>query len=279
LTQPSPVARALMLSVGTWILFIGLLMLFSRTLTPAVPAQWAWFVYGLLGTIAALIATWGVTRYEPLRFKAAGLYFTNSTLPKFAFGLAIGIGLFGLIILILVTFSGLSFNNNPGFSFQAFGYSCLVFIPLALMEEIAFRAYPFKKLRETFGLRRTQWIVALAFALYHVLNGWGLYVSFLGPFMWAFIFGLAAVWSKGIAVPTGIHVALNILQGFLGFKESEASFFILEPGRSPLIPTETGGIIGQILMLAIGILGTEYYRRKLDPKATLPPLTDTPAGM
>jgi len=37
-----------------------------------------------------------------------------------------------------------------------------------------------------------------------------------GPGIWALVFGLGAAWSKGIALPTGIHVALNLSQQVVG---------------------------------------------------------------
>ena len=33
-----------------------------------------------------------------------------------------------------------------------------------------------------------------------------------GPGIWALVFGLGAAWSKGIALPTDIHEALNLSQ-------------------------------------------------------------------
>ncbi|RYY60919.1 MAG: CPBP family intramembrane metalloprotease, partial [Chitinophagaceae bacterium] len=56
---------------------------------------------------------------------------------------------------------------------------------LALMEEIPFRGAPFRHLTTRTGLRTAQFAGAIAFALYHIANGWGIAQSLLGPFIWA----------------------------------------------------------------------------------------------
>jgi membrane protease YdiL (CAAX protease family) len=64
-----------------------------------------------------------------------------------------------------------------------------------------------------------QIVIALLFALYHVAGGQSVASSFIGPGIWSFVFGTAALLSKGIAMPTGIHFAANLLQAAFGMKE------------------------------------------------------------
>jgi hypothetical protein len=135
------------------------------------------------------------------------------------------------------------------------------------MEEIAFRSYPFIKLEKAFGGRFTQIIVAIAFALYHVVTGWDTRIAFLGPGIWAFVFGLAAMRSGGIAVPTGIHVALNSIQPLMGMKAGNyASLWMLDykPGtqEAMMAKTDTIGLILQVIVLLGAIILTETYIRK-----------------
>jgi membrane protease YdiL (CAAX protease family) len=117
------------------------------------------------------------------------------------------------MVVALVNLTALHFQTNGKPTCNAILPGCLAILPLALMEEVGFRAYPFLKLNKSFGLRITLLITALAFGAYH---GWSTYMSFTGPFVWAFVFGLSAIWSRGIAMPTGIHVALNIGQSLVG---------------------------------------------------------------
>ena len=77
-----------------------------------------------------------------------------------------------------------------------------------------------------FGLRIAQVMTSLAFVGYHIIQGWDVQTAFLGPGIWAFVFGLGAVWSKGIALPTGIHVALNLNQLVFGMSITPPFFSI-----------------------------------------------------
>ena len=175
-----------------WILFIGLLILSSVLLLPFFPPSLSRSAYGSLGTLAAFITTWYFLKYEKRTFREIGLKWEKKTLLRFFYGLLVGGIIFIFVMIILIGFSTLEIHKNTKpFSFAAIaGY--LVFLPLALMEEVAFRSYPFLKLNKAFGLRITQIIVA--FAVYHIINGWDNLIAFAGPGIWAFVFGLAAIW-------------------------------------------------------------------------------------
>ena len=232
-----------------------------------IPPKWERFGYGITGTIAALLVTWIMLRFENKSFADYGLTWRKNTIVKFARGFLTGCGIFFLIIMILLLSTDLTIGkpNKPWNPVSAFWY--LSIIPLALMEEIAFRSYSFIKLNKIYGLRITQIIIAIAFALYHIIQGWDFQIAFLGPAIWAFVFGLAAAWSKGIALSTGIHVALNLIQEVLGMRGADSgSIWELKyksmATANSISQTDTMGIIIQLLVLVSAILFTEYYIRK-----------------
>ena len=109
-----------------------------------------------------------------------------------------------------------------------------------------------------------QLIVALVFALYHISMGWNSMIAFLGPGIWALVFGLGAAWSKGIALPTGIHVALNLSQQITSMKGTTQGtvFELSSDPHAALLPADTVGIIGQVLVGVIAIILTIRYSRK-----------------
>lgn len=242
-----------------WITFI--LLLFAVGFSGHFfPAKWERFIYGIGGTIAAFITTWLFLKFERKKFRDIGLEWEWGTLTRFLKGFVIGVVMFAIIILLLMAFAGMqigvsSHDLNPGIFFWY-----LAIIPLALMEEVAFRSYPFLKLNNAFGLHITQFIVAIVFAMYHVIGGQDLYSSLLGAGAWAFVFGFAAAWSGGIAVPTGIHVGINLMQPLFGFKSA------YEPVWNVSFKNENAaeivGVITQILILLSGIAATDYYIRK-----------------
>lgn len=262
-----PGLSAIFRSIIFWALFLFLLFIGIMFIAKLFPASWERFVYGITGTIAALIATWILLKIDRKKFSEIGLAWQNKPFLNFFKGIAIGSFVFGVLLSALLLFTELRIEkNNAGIGLlNAAAY--LAIIPLAFMEELAFRAYPFLKINKVFGLRITQLIVAVAFALYHIVIGWGVVIAFLGPGIWAFVFGLSAKWSNGIAMPTGIHVAVNVLQPLVGMSAGTyTSIWILKykegTSAEQISKTDLVGIILQVFLLISAILLTEYFIRK-----------------
>jgi membrane protease YdiL (CAAX protease family) len=230
------------------------------------PASWERILYGVFGTISALLAAWLFLRIEKKSFREIGLIWESGTFIRFFKGLLTGTLIFSIILIILLSFTELQIERNTAVwqPLAILGYAAI--IPLALMEEVAFRSYPFLKLNKVCGVRITQIIVAVAFALYHIVSGWSVQAAFLGPGIWAFVFGLAAVWSGGIALPVGIHVALNVLQPLTGMRGNDNSLWILKykdgTPENLIAKTDSVGLVIQLIILICAVLLTEYYIRK-----------------
>jgi membrane protease YdiL (CAAX protease family) len=97
-------------------------------------------------------------------------------------------------------------------------------LALSCMEELGFRGYPLRALVPTLGPWGAQALVAVAFALSHFLYGWSWASVVFGVLPSAFLFGAAALASGGLAMPIGLHMALNVAQWSIGEKESTGFF-------------------------------------------------------
>ncbi|MBL0742657.1 CPBP family intramembrane metalloprotease [Chryseolinea sp. Jin1] len=128
------------------------------------------------------------------------------------------------------------------------------------MEEIAFRSYPLLKLKRTMGLWPAQLIISVAFILYHISLGWSILTASLGPGVWAFVFGIAAIRSKGIALPTGIHVGLNLTLSILGMNQGVESLFVTSQNDN--VSNSIFNLLTRVLVLSAGIFLTECFIRK-----------------
>ena len=220
------------------------------------------FVYAATGLAIAFFVTWIFIRLERKSFMEYGLVWRKDTFFKFFKGIVIGTTGFLIILLIFVLFTGLTIERNPAawHPWTAFWY--LPILPLAFMEEIAFRSYPFLKLNGAFGLRITQLIIPIVFALYHIALGWNVHTAFLGPGIWALVFGVAAFYSNGVALPTGIHVALNFSQAIFGMSTGEFEpIWVVHQDESE--STAIVGLTTRILVLIAGIILTEFCVRNL----------------
>ena len=155
-------------------------------------------------------------------------------------------------------------SNEVVFSNMAI-LSYVAIVPLAFMEELAFRAYPFILLHRRYGIWVAQVVTAVAFAMYHLPGGSSLLGVLLGPGIWGLIFGIAAAWSRGIAVPLGIHAALNAGQMVMGLKGTDDAIWkISDSGKlssAAKFDVNQVGLAMQLAVLFIAICLTFLYNK------------------
>lgn len=260
-----PKIKSLILSVSFVVVFIIVFMLLSQ-IKNLIPEKFERYSHGIIGTIVALGTVWVFLKFEKKSFKSIGLKWEKNTPKKFALGLLVGLLLGSLMIFSQVMYSGMDISLSKNYNIASFLLRSSALIPLAFMEEIAFRSYPFIKLNKGFGLRITQIIIAILFALYHVLNGWSLGLAFLGPGIWALVYGLSAVFSDGISMPTGLHYGVNFVLALVSSQNGIEGIWIIDfpndVSETVLKANENFGIGIQLALLVLCIIGTELYLRK-----------------
>jgi uncharacterized protein len=253
------------------IVFTALLVVFTM-FKSYVPQQYERFAHGFAGIAAALLTTAVFLRIDKRTFASVGLRLEKATLGKFFAGLLIGVVLTALMFFCLVVFGNMKLELHTQGNTATFLLWTLALIPLALMEEIAFRAYPLVTVKEKAGLRTSVIVTAFLFAVYHIANGWNMDVSFLGPGIWGIVYGVAAVYSKGIALPTGIHYAANLVQSAIGMGKGFTPLFTLQQREElwSVHSSQLVGVIIQLLLLVVAVACMEWYRKKqLAAKATV----------
>lgn len=258
--------KSFLLCLLFWIIFLALLFAGGIYLVKLFPSTWERFSYGFTATIAACLAILAIIKIDRKSLAEIGLVWQPGTLSRFFNGILIGSVLMGIILSSVMLFTGIRLQWNPdGFSFGNALFYLSVF-PLLFAEELVFRSYPFVKLNQSYPFIITQIIVSIAFAIYHVVIGWNIYAALLGPGIWAFVFGLAAHRSGGIAMPVGIHLALNVWQPLLGLSTGTyTSLWVLKNSDHPVNDQQRSDLIGlifQILLLVSAVVLTVMYSRK-----------------
>ena len=222
---------------------------------------------GILMTGIALLLTYAAVKRDNTSFKKIGFQLERKTPFRFITGFIIGLVVTIVILAIVINFSSLQISYNDEAHIPAVLFWLFMFFPLAYMEEIIFRGYAFTKINKKFGIWTAQILLSLLFIWYHDFTGATFYYQLLGPGIWAFIYGIAAVWSKGIAFPTGLHMAINVVLALVGQKDERHGLWNLEypiDVTSALkIQTENIGLFSQLCVLIIAIILTEYYRRNI----------------
>lgn len=219
----------------------------------------------ILMTGIALLMTYLAIRKDKKTFKDIGLQYERKTPIRFIIGFIIGLLITIIILAVVICFSSVELIYNPESNMPMVLFWLLVFLPLAFMEEIIFRGYAFMKINKSIGLWPAQLLTALLFAWYHDFTGATFLNQLMGPGIWALIYGIAAVWSKGLALPTGLHMAINVVLALVGQKDERHAIWNLDYAIdvTPILQQQADniGLITQICILVSGIALTELYRR------------------
>jgi uncharacterized protein len=215
--------------------------------------------------IFSIAITYGLTilfaRWEKLPLKEVGVVASNSTFKKVVVGFGIGL-LMTLLQLGFVLLRGhFHVTLTPYSSSYTIVFYLLLYILVAIREELAFRGYPLFSLNSRFGLWISQLIVLVLFSLEHVAGGMTWIQAFSGAGTGALLFGMAALRTKGIALPIGLHTAWNFGQWCLGFKKDPGLLHgIPEKGYGNMV--EQNAWISYLLIMIIMILVFYFYKAK-----------------
>jgi len=220
-------------------LAVGLMFTFLAVAPwPALPGPWARpLVFGLLATAGGF----GVTRACIARasdFDRLGMALGRSSFRRCLIGVGIGVGIASLHFGVIHLASGVRLERVPEIGLETLPLFGAVYVALSAMEEVAFRGYPLRALHARYGLWPAQIVVALAFAVYHLLGGQDVLSAFLGTGMGSLLFGMAALATRGLAVPIGLHAAWNYVEWAVGGKGDPGPWrFVIDEASLPTVRT------------------------------------------
>jgi membrane protease YdiL (CAAX protease family) len=155
---------------------------------------------------------------------------------------------------------------------EELGWSFLLFIGVAVNEELFTRGYLQGLIRSKFGSKSAVVIASIVFALLHSFNPgiWSSPLPLLNLLFAGVLLGVAREVSGGLWMPIGLHLSWNFFQGnvygFLVSGTSTASLFQTEQRGSAVISGGTFGAEGSLITLLVLMLGVvlvfKYYKRK-----------------
>lgn len=240
---------------GWWILlFIGLVALTRPIYKPLKQAL------GQLGFseqmlepvsfLLLLLVTWICVKIRKESLTDAGMGVNLQWCKQFFTGTLAGIAMMLATVSLIWAIGGVSFELDQQRSVQVLSYGFYLFLMGALVEEILHRGFIFQRLIDGIGVWGAQILIASLFALGHWGNpdmeGSTQIFATIDLFLASLIFGLAYIKTHSLALPIGLHLGWNWLQGnVLGFGVSghdSAGWF--KPVFQPMQQWLTGGDFG-----------------------------------
>ena len=200
---------------------------------------------GTLVTLGSLALTYALTKSDGISLSAIGAAWTTGSERRFLAGFAVGLAMVLLLLMLSrVALGPLTFVRVQGVGLGSIALMTLTYVTLSAGEELGFRGYPFQRLRQRYGTVAAQIVVALAFAAYHMLQGWPAVNALIGTTAGSVLFGVATIVSGGLAFPIGMHAAWNIGTWMVGTK-GDAGYWRMEVAPPPSF------VAGALVYLAV----------------------------
>lgn len=199
------------------------------------------------------------SKWEGLPIKQMGVVAHRTTLKKVALGFGIGLVLAMLQSIFLVCAGHYKISLDTSVPLYYVFFYLTLYLLVAVREELAFRGYPLAALYRSYGFWISQLMMSVLFSLEHMASGMTLVQAFLGAGTGALLFGFAAIRTKGIALPIGLHTAWNFGQWGMGLKTEAGLFYgMVDQGYEPVV--DRNGWMGYLLVMVVAIASFYWYR-------------------
>ena len=231
-------------------------------ITAAMPHPWNRLAFGVLATALGYVVTLAFVRVSGSSLARVGLAWRRSSLGRGLLGAAIGAGIFSVHVAVVLTAGAgqLQFERLPDVGMSTAGIIVFAYLALAAMEEIAFRGYPLRMLYEHYGLWVAQVAVAIAFIVYHVAGGQGLVSAIIGTGLGSLLFGMAAIATRGLAVPIGLHATWNFCSWMVGDKPDPGPWRVVI-GEDAMGRMQAVASISYVAVLSLTTVGFWWWYR------------------
>ena len=221
--------------------------------------------FGIVACTILLLLSGAFLRYEKIAISAVHLMPNKYSLQKLSVGLIVGALITGAMLFALFTLTSFEIQRIEEATIVSFLLASIAIIPLALMEEILFRGYPFVQLSKVINIRWVILITSVLFALYHYNGNQSIIDLMLGPGIWGVTFGVAAYLSNSLAMPLGMHISANLFQAMFGLKADYVSMWTIAntiESSGFLLDEKFLGIAMQLCLLVITILTFELLMKQ-----------------
>jgi CAAX protease family protein len=215
--------------VFLFMLGCALVLIIISSFGSNLPQQWFPAIVGLAASIATMILTLIFIRWDRIQLADIGASPRRNSILRLLLGFAAGFLLVAAQTCLFTLAEHARWIRSNAPVATPIMIALVTYLLLACREELAFHGYPLRRLNRLFGPVTAQSAVALVFALEHRAGGYSWTSAFFGAFLGSLLFGMAALATRGLAVPIGLHAAWNFGQWMIGEKESPGLWRAIVP--------------------------------------------------
>nr|NUR36790.1 CPBP family intramembrane metalloprotease [Sphingomonas sp.] len=215
---------------------------------------------GVVTVPATFVLTLLFLRWERASLSDYGFDLSWASCGHFGMGLLIGFALVGAHTSLLALGGGVHWVRTSGFAASNL-LTILAYLLLATREELAFRGYPLRKLALEIDWWVALIIVSVLFTVEHRLGGATWTNAFIGSGMGSLVFGMAALATRGLALPIGLHAAWNVGDWARGGKE-EGGLWRMVVDPASVNRTAVWAMLSYVLVMVIAFAGLWLCHRR-----------------
>lgn len=184
--------------------------------------------FPVLSFVLASLCTLGLiflfVQWDNISLQQVGLGFKKRSISSFFVGVCVGTMMVGIMALIISNASEVTFSKSAKFQTDRFAVYILLYLFIAIREELSFRTYILWRLTDKMGQTVSIICVTVLFVFEHLIAGTEIKNSLIGSGMGALLFCIATLRTGNIALATGLHFAWNTSQWILGFKDGSGIY-------------------------------------------------------
>lgn len=188
----------------------AVILILASVVAKALPRVPPDLLVGGLAALATYVLTVLFLRWDRKRLHDVGLAPDSRSALRFLVGVLIGLVLVAAHMAIMSVAGHVRWVSTGPSDAGPIAMAALAYLLLACREEIAFRGYPLRRLAPVFGPWGAQCIVTAIFVGEHLLGGATWVNAVVGAGLGSLVFGMAALATRGLALPIGLHAAWNL---------------------------------------------------------------------
>lgn len=257
--EPRSTALGAVLRFGAWTLLISVAL--SLAVLPWVDLSW-WKIFRRCVSIGAALSVWLCARFERRSLRSYGLSSGRAGKSDVLFGLFLGLGMLGLMLLLGLASGACRIDVTP--DRMKLWRTLIGFLPAAVLvsvlEELVFRGVI---LQHLFVFSKPVAVAASSalYAIVHLKNSaltLGTWLELGGLFLLGSVLALSYLVTHQLYLAIGLHGALaygaRVNKLVIGIPETPLSWLV---GTSRLV----NGLVGWLAVLGIGGIIVWWARR------------------